>query len=193
MEHDRYYHIFNHANGNEDLFREEENYHFFLGKWSKYIEPVAKTYAYCLMPNHFHFLIKMKTSKVYENLGGLDGTSKKKLSQPFSNLFNSYTKAFNEKYNRRGSLFMSNFKRKEIDSDSYLTDVIVYIHQNPTHHAFTKSWHNWKHSSYESLLSDKPTKLARQEVMDWFGSRENLVQAHQSEIPDTKQFWMTER
>ncbi|MEM8894253.1 MAG: transposase [Bacteroidota bacterium] len=161
MEPDRFYHIFNHANGDESLYREEANYYFFLRQWSKYIEPVAKTYAYCLMPNHFHFLVRTETSKVFENLGGLDTTPEKLISKAFSNLFNSYTKAFNKRYSRKGSLFMSNFKKKEVDSDSYLTDVIVYIHQNPMHHGFTKTWQKWSHSSYQSLLSDKLTKLAR--------------------------------
>ncbi|MEQ9300891.1 MAG: transposase [Cyclobacteriaceae bacterium] len=136
MEPSTYYHIYNHVNGDEDLFREEENYHYFLRQWTKYIEPVAMTYAYCLMPNHFHFLIRTKTSKVFGNLGGLDTQPSKIITQAFSNLFNSYTKAFNKKYSRRGSLFMPNFKKKPITSDAYLTAIITYIHRNPVHHGF---------------------------------------------------------
>ncbi|HEX4372500.1 MAG TPA: hypothetical protein VHZ50_04255, partial [Puia sp.] len=58
-----YYHIFNHANGDENIFREEENYRFFLEKYVLYIHPVAETLAYCLMPNHFHMLVKIKTEQ----------------------------------------------------------------------------------------------------------------------------------
>ncbi len=55
-----FYHIYNHANGSDNLFREEDNYNYFLRQWEKYISPIANTYAYCLMPNHFHALIRIK-------------------------------------------------------------------------------------------------------------------------------------
>ena len=58
-----FYHIYNHENGNENLFREEDNYQFFLKKWAAYISVIADTYAYCLMPNHFHFLLRIKEEK----------------------------------------------------------------------------------------------------------------------------------
>ncbi len=61
MQPERFYHVYNHANGEENLFRQEENYHYFLKLWTKYIEPIADTFAYCLMPNHFHSLIRIKS------------------------------------------------------------------------------------------------------------------------------------
>lgn len=57
---DTSYHIYNHANGGDDLFREEENYYYFLRKWKRYVQPIADTYAYCLMSNHFHTLVRFK-------------------------------------------------------------------------------------------------------------------------------------
>lgn len=57
------YHIYNHANGSENLFRNEENYHYFLSKYAEYIFPIADTYAYCLMPNHFHLMVRIRTEK----------------------------------------------------------------------------------------------------------------------------------
>jgi len=59
-----FYHIYNHANGSDNLFREEENYYYFMRKWNKYIHPIADTVAYCLMPNHFHLLVKVKDRKL---------------------------------------------------------------------------------------------------------------------------------
>ncbi len=58
------YHIYNHANGGDNLFREEENYHYFLRKWKQHIHPVADTLAYCLMPNHFHFMVTVKVREL---------------------------------------------------------------------------------------------------------------------------------
>lgn len=54
------YHVFNRGNNRENLFREERNYRFFMDLYRKYIVPTATTYAYCLMPNHFHFLLKIR-------------------------------------------------------------------------------------------------------------------------------------
>jgi hypothetical protein len=57
---DSTYHIYNHANGNDNLFKSDENFYFFLNKVSIHLAPVADLYAYCLMPNHFHFLLRTK-------------------------------------------------------------------------------------------------------------------------------------
>ena len=54
------YHIFNHANGFENIFIEDENYRFYLEKYQEYISPIAETYAYCLMPNHFHVVVRIR-------------------------------------------------------------------------------------------------------------------------------------
>jgi REP element-mobilizing transposase RayT len=62
------YHIFNHANGFENVFCEEENYRFFLEKYRLYISPVAETFAYCLMPNHFHLVVRIRKREVIEEL-----------------------------------------------------------------------------------------------------------------------------
>lgn len=192
---DKYYHIYNHAIGDENLFRQEENYYYFLQKYAQHITPIADTFAYCLMPNHFHFLVRIKQEDVirttfpkspnpqgFQNLEGLkeddDLGLTKFLSQRFSNFFNSYTKAYNKVYNRKGSLFLHNFKRKEIDNETYFTKLIHYIHHNPVHHRFTDDIAAWPYSSYDSLLSDKPTQLQRNEVLDWFGSKEDYRLFH---------------
>lgn len=61
---ERMYHIWTHANGSEDLFRSEENYQYFLKRYAKYIHPIADTFAYCLMPNHLHFMVRIKKQGV---------------------------------------------------------------------------------------------------------------------------------
>src|SRR6056297_3108412 len=60
LEATRVYHIWTHANGDDNLFREERNYTYFLEKYSYHIEPVAETFAYCLMPNHLHVMVRVK-------------------------------------------------------------------------------------------------------------------------------------
>lgn len=65
---DTSYHIFNHANGFENVFQHEANYYFFMDKYWKYIDPIAETYAYCLMPNHFHLVVRIRKHEAIEGI-----------------------------------------------------------------------------------------------------------------------------
>ena len=180
-----YYHLYTHANGSENLFREEKNYGYFLQKYAHHINPIADTYAYCLMPNHVHFLIQIKTEEQLEETFGKFETFQKleaKISKQFSNLFSSYTQSYNKVYQRRGSLFIPNFKRKEITTESYFRNLIHYIHANPVHHGFANDIANWTWSSYQAFLFEKPTKLRRQQVIEWFGNRDDLLEFHRQPI-----------
>ena len=61
------YHIYNHGNASDNLFRYDENYRYFLQKYGEYITPIVHTYAFCLLPDHFHFLIQMQEEDVLTN------------------------------------------------------------------------------------------------------------------------------
>src|SRR2546421_2210352 len=169
------YHVFNRAIGNEKLFLSKNNYSYFLDRFEEYILPVADTYCYCLLPNHFHFLIRIKD---HENLTALYRNAKIKdvkdlsglISQQFSNLFNSYTKGFNKMYNRKGALLMRPFKRSLIQGDDYFIKIVHYIHANPVHHGLCKQISDWEFSSYKSLINTLPTWLLRKEVLERFGN-----------------------
>ena len=203
MEAEKFYHVYNHANGHENLFREEENYRFFLQQWDKYISPIAETYAYCLMPNHIHFLVQIKNDSEILNPGGfeskklhltgfqnLSGVLSTKISKCFSNFFNSYAKAFNNSYNRKGTLFHRPFKRKEITSEEYLKTLVCYIHRNPIHHGFCADFTEWEHSSYHAYLSDKPSKIKRTYILGIFDGKENFIEAHQQEIEGINDYFL---
>jgi putative transposase len=77
---DTCYHIFNHANGFENVFRTEENFRYFLEKYRLYISPIAETYAYCLMPNHFHLVVRIRKREVIErNFSKVRSTNNKSI------------------------------------------------------------------------------------------------------------------
>ena len=158
-----YYHIFNQGNNKEDIFIEEMNYVYFLELLNKYICPVANILSYCLLKNHFHLLVQIKAIQ-----------EEKQISKAFSNLFNSYAKSINKKYNRTGSLFRDRFKRIKITEEQYLKELIIYINLNPIHHNFTSSINDYKHSSYLALISNKRTLLQRDEVINLFENMANF-------------------
>ncbi|MEW6718698.1 MAG: transposase [Chloroflexota bacterium] len=171
----KYYHIYNRGNNRENLFIEERNYHYFMKCYAHHIEPVAQTYAYCLLRNHFHFLVCIK-----------DDPLPKPPSQAFSNLFNAYAQAFNKMYDRTGALFQRPFGRIRIDSDEYFRVLVVYIHQNPQKHGFVDDFHHWPFSSIHALVSTRPTHLQRETVIDWFGNLDNLTESHSFPIEENQ-------
>ena len=172
LENGKYYHIYNRGINSDILFKENGNYEHFLKLYDLHIEPMAETYAWCLMRNHFHFLIRIK------DLEEIKTENKILPSQSFSNLFNAYTKAFNKKYNRHGALFERPFRRKSIENENYFQNLIAYIHNNPVHHNICERPMNYPWSSYITCISDKPTKLKRKEVIEIFNDIENFKYVH---------------
>ncbi len=186
LEANQYYHIYNHANGNENIFENEGNYYFFLRRYAKFINPIADTFAYCLMPNHFHIALKIKSVLEIESIAKYPKYNNipSFCSKQFSNLFSSYTQAFNKQQSRRGSLFIPNFSRKLVEDEHYFKNLIHYIHFNPVHHGFVDDLRDWNHSSFESLFSKKSSSLNKEIVLDWFGNRNEFFNFHQKEIDE---------
>lgn len=176
LEPGNYYHIYNRGNNGGTLFFEIENYHYFLRLYEKYLDPISNLVAWCLMRNHFHFLIYFKEK---EELLENDITVKDP-SRQLSHFFNSYAQAINKKYGRTGSLFERPFERKRIDSEKYLKQLILYIHKNPVTHNVVKNVEDYSWSSYHSIVSSNPANLNRQQVIDLFGGLENFRACNKS-------------
>ena len=174
---DSKYHIICHANGRDNLFRENENYRFFLQRYHEILFPIVKTYAYCLMPNHFHLLVEIRSESDLSEINDAKYDITNFISKKISNLLNAYAKAFNKKYNRTGSLFQEHLKRIKIEDESYLKNLIVYINTNSSHHNIA-NYESYKHSSFKDLWSNKKTFLKRNEVIDLFGDIENFKHVH---------------
>ena len=185
LEADCFYHIYNRGVNGDEVFQKNDNYMFFMMQFLKYLNNVCDLYAYCLMPNHFHFLIKIKSQeelfKFFEEknkrsnnkgLHSIESISSKQLSKFIS----SYTQAYNKVFERHGPLFESPFKRKKIDSEHYLRNVIVYIHQNPID--IKKDFRTYKFSSYSTVLSSQKTNLKRNEVIEFFDDLDNFIFCH---------------
>lgn len=184
LEPEKTYHIYNRGINSCVLFKEPTNYEYFLRLYKKHIIPVADTFAYCIMGNHFHLLVRIKSEN---NLALLPDFEKltteqeiiNRVNKHFSNLFNAYCKAYNKKYNRTGSLFENRFRRKHINCNQYLKQAILYIHNNPVHHGFCDSPYKYPWSSYQTHISNKPTSMLRNEVIELFNDVGNLKYCQQ--------------
>lgn len=151
-----YYHIYNRGNNKAEIFFERENYLYFLRLLRKYLhEDSVELVAYCLMPNHYHFLVYLIT----------DGFSKR--MQPF---LLAYTKAVNNRYNRVGALFQGRFKGKLVEKNEYLLHLSRYIHLNPVIAGLVQKAEEWEFSSYRDYLSLRHGTLPKPAViLDQFG------------------------
>ena len=179
MEKEKFYHVYNRGINRQPIFFEEENYAFFLKRLDIYLSGFIDLFSYSLMPNHFHLFFRVK-----ETFGPNRKGKTNSIETAFKLLFMSYAKAVNEKYDRTGSLFQQNFKHKEVDNDSYFSWIIQYIHMNPVKAGLCKEPAEWRYSSYPAILSRLPTKLKRDEVIEWFGGVARFEKIHKERVVD---------
>jgi putative transposase len=170
------YHIYQRGIDNADLFVEEGDYARFLALYEQHIAPVAGTYAYCLLPNHVHLLVRIWTQE--EQLAGSHG--RRRVLSPgrqFTNLFDAYGDEVNEACGRSGALFQPAFGRVGLSSTLHRDFLAVYIHRNPMEHGLVKDFRQWSHSSYSAL---RMVCSLRDELFTWFRIYEN---AHYHQWP----------
>lgn len=188
LEPEKTYHIFNRGVNGETIFKQDRNYAFFLKRYADFMIPVVDTFAYCLLGNHFHLLVRIQSEEKLRKQVALERSQDVGLhslehivSKQFARLFSSYTQGINKAVGRTGALIETPFERKEITNDNYFTRLIWYIHHNPRKHRLISDFRHYPHSSYKSHLSDKPTRLAREEVLQWFGGADAYRAFHQIE------------
>lgn len=187
-----YYHIFNRGSEKRDIFtkprdysrfRQTLYYYQFLGpkpSFSKFSksdlnsfkpnrsQKVVDILCYCLMPNHFHFLVKQ-----LKDHG---------ISTFISQLSNSYTKYFNTRYRRIGPLLQGAFKAVRIETDEQLVHASRYIHLNPVVSGLVKMPQHYDWSSYIGYTTQKPTICVVNEVMGLFGTPQKYKEFVEAQI-----------
>jgi putative transposase len=167
-----FYHLYNRGNNRERIFFERENYLLFLRRLRQHLLPVLDVVAYCLMPTHYHLLVRIKTTEVSET---------SVVSRAMMRFSVSYTKAMNKRYDRVGSLFQGAFQAKRVDSDAYLAHLSRYIHLNPMLVGYGSSPEEWEFSSYPEYLGLRDGSLPMPDfVLVQFPTRE----AYQAFVED---------
>ncbi|TAF67270.1 MAG: transposase [Cytophagales bacterium] len=145
------YHIYNQGNNQETIFLEKDDYLNFLFSARNLLLTHSDILAYCLMPNHFHFLVDVTEKSVQEiKLGGIFVNQ---LTNAFRLLLSNYAQDFNKKYNRSGSLFRQKTKGKclkNIEANkNYPLICFHYIHQNPLKAKLVEKMEDWDFSSFK--------------------------------------------
>ena len=202
------YHIYNHAVGSENLFREVDNYRFFIERFNYYFEEYVQLYAYCLMPNHFHLLLQLKeiTPAIESNMrqeanqaahAYLEGTGAIRTfyETQFRRFFTSYSRAYGKKYNRTGSLFQAKFKRTIIHNEMQFWNKLCYIHHNPIHHGFSKDYESWPYQSYKFYLQKDTSTVNTDAVLRRLGDslseqRSQFAQMHINYQKDIQSYYL---
>ena len=150
-----YYHIYNKAVADNLLFIEEKNYHFFLSKVKKYLSRTATILAYCLMPNHYHLVVQLKTSELPESM---------------HKLALSYAVSFNNTYQRKGHLFLGPYQRKRVNDLLYLLHLSRYIHLNPVAAKLVSRAEEWEFSSYCEYIGKRKSDFVNPTtILDMIG------------------------
>ena len=140
------YHLFNRGCDKRDIFLTESNYRYFQRK----IRLTKEKYdidiiAYCLMPNHFHLLVRQNSENT--------------IAQWIQKVLSGYVQAFNKQNGRSGTLFESSTKPRIINSQKYLSNIIHYLHLNPVKAKFVDNPADWEFSSYKTWISDSKNSM----------------------------------
>lgn len=184
------YHLFSRAIGDDKIFVCDENYRFFLAKLKGYTNCVCTLYAYTLIPNHFHLLVKIHTNdqliRCYEDTYDVDyHVMNHDLSafvmKKFSNFLNCYAKSFNSIYDRKGSLFIHRMCRTRITKESGFYKVLWYIHKNAVHHGLANEVGEWRYDSFNAILNEDHSNVS-DEILKWFGGKREYIQFHERVI-----------
>lgn len=187
-----YYHLFNRGSEKRQIFTRPGDYKRFLQtfyyyqfigpkpSFSKFAksdlnsfkpDPVKKLIdilCYCLMPNHFHFLVKQLKDNG--------------ISIFLSQISNSYTKYFNTKYTRVGALLQGVFKAVRIETDEQLIHASRYIHLNPVVSGLVKLPEDYQWSSYREYVSDNGIICSAKEILDFFSSSKKYQEFVEAQI-----------
>ena len=144
------YHVYNRGNNHQPIFFDQANYLFFLQRLRDFVtKEAADIVAYCLMPNHYHLLVRLNTDQ---------------FSNAMQSFGQSYTNAINNRYERVGSLFQGRFQAIHVDRDEYLLHLSRYIHLNPVP-SLVRRPEDWEFSSYRDYIGLRQGTLPRCEFI----------------------------
>lgn len=166
-----YFHVYNRGNRKQDIFLEDVDYIGYLARLREYKDKrKISIICYCLMPNHFHLLLRQDSEiPIFSFL---------------QSLHTSYSMYFNNKYDKVGHLFQGAFKQKEIDKDEYLLHLSSYIHLNPLSAGLVSKLEDYQWSSYPDYIGAREGTLCDKEVIMGDNSPEWYKRVTEEEVKE---------
>ena len=164
-----YYHIYNRGNNKQPIFFNDNNYIFFLRKIRKQLLPVADIICYCLMPNHFHIIIRA-TDKSTNERKSFGGKPMQEFPYRIGILLSSYSQAINKQNNTTGSLFQQKTKAKILSEQiadkkiNYLESCFSYVHNNPVRSKLVTNLKDWPYSSWPDYAGIRNGTLVNKQL-----------------------------
>ena len=158
------YHIYNRGNNKQRIFFKADNYQYFLEKINRYIKPNSDILAWCLMPNHFHFLIHANEASV--KIVKEFPIKINALTEGFRLLLSSYSQGINKQEDRTGNLFQQKTRFINIaeGSEGYGYTAFQYIHQNPYMAGLVVQHEDWEFSSYREYAGLSKASYCNKEL-----------------------------
>jgi putative transposase len=188
FENDSLYHIYNQGNNKQQIFFSRENYLYFLRCYKNLVSPYADTRAYCLMPNHFHFLVYTNKNSINKiKIGSLYLTQ---LSNGIRKCLSSYASAINKQQHTSGSLFRQKTKAEPINNtaNDYARTVFHYIHHNPLHAKLINDLKNWEYSSYKDYAGLRNGNLINKDLakkvidINWTHFEKETIEVYKNRV-----------
>jgi len=137
---DAWYHVMNRGRRGEKIFETKEDYWSFIELLQEVTDIFnLKVAAYCLMPNHYHLLIRTPDANLSRSMRHLNGV---------------YTQRFNKRHSCDGQLFRGRYKSIVVESDSYALELVRYIHRNPLESRLVNDLQKYQWSTHKPYLSD---------------------------------------
>lgn len=166
------YHLYNRGLNKADIFTGDDNYRFLLGKVKRLLKEIPATViAYCLMPNHYHFVMRQEGETL--------------LSLFIARLFQTYTQAYNRQQKRTGPLFAGRFRCVHVDSEEYLLHLCRYVHLNPVAAGLVARPEDWPFSNYLEWIGRREgTLVDRALIGAYFDTPEAYIAFVQAELSD---------
>jgi len=147
------YRLYNRGANRQPIFFGTDNYEYCLGLVKKYRgEHQVSIIAYCLMPNHYHFVLRQN--------GDVP------LSSFMQVVFNAYTQAVNRQQNRKGTLFEGCFKHLHVDDTAYFLHLCRYVHLNPVAAGLVQSPADWLYSNYLEWIGVRKGSLIDRPIIE---------------------------